>query len=299
VKFTTPDLGQAFDFECPLCDRIKGHANVSEQTGEWVISCWSCDPGSYLFELAATLGVRDAYALKEDARAYLAPYITRDVSTPKEPSPLPSLDDIRAWCRMLRDEPEAMRYLLNERGLTREIIDKYALGYDGRAFTLPVLDVRTRELANLKRRYRGRMPVVNGVPVKYKHLTGRGATIYPGFPATGPLVLCEGEFDALVLRRYRLPSITITTGMATHWRAEWGDVGERLIAVLYDAGKRGQQQAANRVAELRRMGAEAWAVRLSKTGMKDGEDVTDWFVAYGRTRSNLVRFMNHEYRCSR
>lgn len=291
---TSEQRSDEFYFECPLCDKLKGRANISEGTGEWVISCWSCTDASYLFDLAETLGVHGGgWMLKEDPRKYLAPYITRESNRPSEPSPLPMSDDISAWREMLHEEPKAMRYLLHERDLSRAIIAKYALGYDGRAFTLPILDVRTRKLGNLKRRFWPRLPASG---VKYMGKRGREATLYPGLPATGPLVLCEGELDALVLRRWRLPSVTVTTGMATRWRSEWGDVDGRRIAVLYDAGKRGQQQAANRVAELRRMGADAWVVRLGNTGMKDGEDVTDWFVTYGRTRSHLINFMNHEYR---
>jgi hypothetical protein len=258
-----------------------------------VISCWSCTEASYLFDLAETLGVRGGgWMLKHDPRKYLAPYITRDIAQRREPDPLPSLDDIREWRLMLREDAGSRRYLLRQRGLTRQIISTYALGFDGRAITIPILDVRTRELVNLRRRYLG--PRAGG---KYKGLAGRGATVYPNLPATGPLIVCEGEFDALVLRRHDLPSITVTSGMATRWRDEWSwMVKGRRVAVLYDAGTRGQQQAHNRVEELRRMGADAWLVRLSNTGMQDGEDVTDWFVKYGRTRTHLVRFMNHEYR---
>jgi len=151
---TVTDTVKAFDFECVLCGEVKGRADISTRPrtlGEWVISCWSCSQGSYLFDLADAIGVPGGgYALKEDPLRYLAPYITRRVARASEPAPLPSSEDIRAWCRMLRRDPDVMRYLLGERGLGKRVVERARLGYDGRAITIPIYDVRTRELVNLR-----------------------------------------------------------------------------------------------------------------------------------------------------
>jgi len=291
---------RAFDFECPLCDAVKGRANISTRTGEWVISCWSCSQGSYLFNLADAIGVPGGgYTLKEDPLHYLAPYITRRVARAAEPAPLPSAEDIRAWCRMLRRDPDVMRYLLGERGLGKRVVERARLGYDGRAITIPIYDVRTRELVNMRRRYLA--PVTGG---KYQGLAGRtiengGVTVYPTLP-DGPLVLVAGEFDALALWTHGLPGISVTSGAATRWRQEWAwMVKGRRVAVIYDADPREQEQAVSRAAELRREGAHAWPVRLTEAGLSDAEDVTDWFVKYGRTRTDLLRLINRERQAHR
>ena len=68
----------------------------------------------------------------------------------------------------------------------------------------------------------------------------------------------------------------------------------RRVAVLFDADPREEEQTVSRAAELRREGADAWPVRLTEAGLSDGEDVTDWFVKYGRTRDDLLRLINRE-----
>jgi hypothetical protein len=262
-----------------------------------VISCWSCSQGSYLFDLANALGVPGGgYTLKEDPRKYLAPCIRRNVRRAAAPDPLPSDDDIRAWCRMRRNDPDVMRYLLAERGLSKRVVERARLGYDGRAVTIPIYDVRTRELVNLRRRYWPNPPVSGG---KYRGLAGRtidngGVTVYPWLPP-GPVILTAGEFDALVLWSHGLPGISVTTGAATRWRQEWAWIAKgRRIVVIYDGDPREQEQAVSRAAELRRAGADAWTVRLTKAGLRDGEDVTDWFVKHGRSKADLLRLINRE-----
>lgn len=292
TEYSGNDTRQAFDFACPLCDGVKGRANISTRSGEWVISCWSCSQGSYLFDLAEALRVPGGgYTLKEDPRKYLAPYIRRRVKRAVEPDPLPSSDDIRAWCRMRRNDPDVMRYLLAERGLNKRVVERARLGYDGRAVTIPIFDVRARELVNLRRRYWPNPPVSGG---KYRGLAGRTATVYPWL-SPGSLILVAGEFDALVLLSNGLPGISVTTGAATRWRQEWDWIAKgRRMVVIYDADPREQEQAISRAAELRRAGADAWPVRLTKAGLSNGEDVTDFFTKHGRSANDLLRLINSE-----
>ena len=139
------DSPRGFEFECPLCDGVKGRANVDARTGEWVISCWYCSQRSYLFDLADALRVPGGgYRLKEDPHRWLEPYVRRTASKPTKPESLPSAEDIRAWRRMLDNDPDVMRYLLAERGISRHVIERTHLGYDGDAITIPIYHVRTR-----------------------------------------------------------------------------------------------------------------------------------------------------------
>jgi hypothetical protein len=288
---------QAFDFTDPVCGDDSGKATPNPD-GSWVLDCWKlgCKRSSWFFELAEAIGLRDAYALKEDPERYLAPYITRHVSRVAKPDPLPSDKDILEWCRKLRNNTDAMLYLLDERGLSEEVIKHARLGHDGRAITMPVHDVRTRELLMVRRRYWPTVPIgKDGKPMKYKTPKGGLTAVYPHLP-DGTLILVEGEFDALVLRSHGLPGISVTSGAATRWKQEWAwMVKGRWVAVIYDAEPRAEEQAVSRAAELRREGAEhAWPVRLSRTGLKDGQDCTDWFVKYGRSAKELKVLINRE-----
>gem|GEM_PF-4445777 len=183
-----------------------------------------------------------------------------------------------------------MGYLLGARGLSLKTIRKYGLGWDGEAFTLPITDVRTGELVNLRLR-KWPDPWPDGS--RYRGLRGRGSGLYPNVPSSGPLLLCAGEFDALVCRRHGLPAVTSTSGSGTRWRAEWNDlVAGRPVAVVFDADPREEAQAESRAAQLREAGADAWVVRLSRAGLGPKEDLTDWFVKHRRSAADLRAVVN-------
>jgi hypothetical protein len=284
----------AFDFDDPVTGDV---ARADENPdGSWVLAPWKLVSSGWLFDLAKEIGLRDAYALKENPRKYLAEYIRRDVRR-RPPADLPTGYDIGGWRHMLLKDEDATAYLRDVRGLSPEIIAKAQIGYDGKAFTIPIKDVRTRELVNLRRRYWPKLPPSGA---KYQGLAGRtlengGVTIYPGMPGGNALVLCAGEFDALVLWRHGLPGITVTSGAATRWRKEWAwMVKGKRVAVIYDADPREEEQALSRAAELRAAGADAWRVRLSKAGLGNGEDLTDWFVDQGRSQRELLNLINSE-----
>jgi hypothetical protein len=190
-----------------------------------------------------------------------------------------------------------MGYLIHKRGLTREIVRFFELGYDGSAFVIPVKDVQSRALVNVRLRYWPKVPASGG---KYRGLPGRtlengGVTLFPFLPP-GPIILVAGEFDAMILWRHDLPGVTVTSGAATKWPDAWDwMVKDRRVAVMFDADPREEQQATSRAEQLRRAGAEdAWVVRLSTAGLGNGEDVTDWFVKYRRTKKDLIRLINGE-----
>jgi hypothetical protein len=285
----------SFDFADPVTgDTARATQNPD---GSWVLALWKPTGRSWLFELAEAIGLRDALALKEDPRKYLAPFIINNVRRPTRPGKLPTLAELRDWHRSAMQDVDVMRYLELERGLTVQVVKRAGLGYDGRAITIPIYDARTRKLVNLRRRYWPTVPASGG---KYQGLPGRtiengGVTVYPVL-TPGSLILVAGEFDALALQSNGLPGVSVTSGAATKWRQEWAwMVKGRRVAVLYDASPREQEQAISRAQELRQQGADdAWAVRLTEAGLSDGEDVTDWFVKYERTPADLLKLIKHE-----
>ena len=296
-KPSGPDTSHSFEFECVLCGNAKGRANISTRTGEWVISCWSCSHGSYLFDLAEALRVPGGgYILKEDPHRWLASYITRNTSRRTEPESLHSDKDQAGWERMLKENERVLRYLTRERGLTKPVIKAARLGYDGHAVTIPIYDIRTRELVNLRRRFWPNAPTSGG---KYQGLAGRtiengGVTLYPALP-NGPIILCAGEFDALALWSQGLPGLTVTSGAATLWKEQWNWIVKgRRVAVIFDADPREEDQAISRAAELRQAGADAWPVLLTRAGLSPGEDITDFIVRHGGTGGELLRLINSE-----
>jgi hypothetical protein len=216
-----------------------------------------------------------------------------------EPESLPSEATIDGWASRLSTEPDARRWLIQRRGLNRDTLASYRLGYDGEAITFPIYE--GGELVGLKRRYTPQpWYYKRGKPVWKRTLAGMEALLYPlRILAADPaaLVICEGELDCLLLNQHGIPALTSTAG--PHWKEEWNVylVG-RQIAVMYDAGSR--ELATRRALELRMAGARAaWPVDLTRAGFAHGEDVSDWFIKYGRSAGALRRLINDSRRWHR
>ncbi|MFY9488063.1 MAG: hypothetical protein WAP35_05125 [Solirubrobacterales bacterium] len=196
-----------------------------------------------------------------------------------------------------------MQYLKDERGISEEVVRQYRIGFarggdsprpypDHAAFVIPVFSEHG-ETVTIRRRFYLRVPKEDAGSrlVKVVGLPGHKAALFPGEPDIGPVILVAGEFDALCGRSNGLPTISTTCGaslpaeLASRFRY-------RPVAVMFDA-QESEQEAADRVVDrLKIAGADAWRVDLRDRGMRDGEDLTDWFVKYGRSERqlrNLIR----------
>ena len=200
---------------------------------------------------------------------------------------LPSERQVRLWHKRLLGNPAAMRIMTEKRGLTRETLKTYKVGFDGQRFTIPIYD-EDGELVNV-RRYKP-----NAREHKDKMLSwgvGHGEGRIYGLETLAEhddILYTEGEMDRLIALQNGIPAVTDTAGAAT-FKAEWAKhfKGKRVY-IAYDedqAGERGAQKA-RRVLE---NSAEAvYRVQLN-TEIKGG-DVTDFFMM-GRTKSDMEAAM--------
>ncbi|MDX6699594.1 MAG: hypothetical protein QOE65_2991 [Solirubrobacteraceae bacterium] len=296
-----------FHYTCPVCGGI-GKLTVQRRARRgWWVNCWNAECSAlgsdYLREVAKAVGAPGGGALLDNPPRWLGEPCQGARSSRTAPAALPSAARIDGWQEQLFANDDALAYLLDTRGLTVAGIRKRRIGYDGEAFTIPIYDRRGR-LTNLRRRgWPAPFRRPGGQAYKYAGLAGRnqrngGIQLYPDVPGSGVLVLCEGEFDALLLRRHGLQAITGTAG--TKWLDRWDRrVRRRRLAVVYDAGERAEAIAASRAEALCRAEVDAWPVQLSRAGLKPKEDVTDWFVRYGRSAEalkSLIRVERTRYR---
>jgi hypothetical protein len=207
---------------------------------------------------------------------------------PGPPERLPREQALLLWQRLLRENERAWLWLRG-RGLSDQTITQARLGFhygSRHAITIPLRDEGGR-LYNLKRRY------LDGIDTperrKYKALRGHPHGLYPDMPEGRSVLLCEGEFDALMARQHGLHAVTGTLGVEG-WKAEWSRrFRDRRVAVVFDAGPRCYEFACERAEELRAGGAaEAWPVEL---GLAPGEDISDWFAKYRRSATELRRLV--------
>lgn len=181
--------------------------------------------------------------------------------------------------------PPHLRAYLNARAILDSIIGRFLLGFDGTRLTIPIPD-RDGRIAFFRL---ARTP--DGWGPKMLSQPGSSATLY-GWehvrPETETLVVCEGEFDRLVLEGQGIPAVT-GTGGATTFLTAWAEalaVVPRLF-VCYD------RDAAGR-AGTRRVVQLLPAVRVidlpDAVGL--GGDVSDFFARLGHNREDFLALMD-------
>ena len=102
------------------------------------------------------------------------------------------------------------------------------------------------------------------------------------------IIICEGEFDRLVLEANGFKAVT-STGGAKSFKKEWAKEFENIpdVYVCFDNDEPGKQGAL-RVA---RFIPHAKLVELPQE-VGDGGDVTDFFVRLGRGREDFLKLLN-------
>src|ERR1043165_5037702 len=134
--------------------------------------------------------------------------------------------------RFNRFLPEEIRSYLKGRGIPATIIDCRLLGWDGKRITLPILGQSSREVIGF--RYAKPPELLFGAP-EMESDDKLGPELY-GWEtlARTPqrVVICEGEFDRLVLEARGYPAVSFTAGADTflpEWAEHFEDISDVFI----------------------------------------------------------------------
>ncbi len=211
-----------------------------------------------------------------------APEFTEGVSTNGNGHPPEALSivEVRRWHEaLMRDEDDAGSLLHRLRGIERSTAIRFQLGWDGkrRVFTIPVRSARGK-LWNV-RRYNPAAPADRR---KIWGLRGRNdPRLFPAqvLRAAGAIVVCEGEWDALMTVQNGFIAIT-RTGAAHVWKSKWCKHFEgRDVYLCHDCDTMGDL-ANKRVAEA--LESSASSVRVIHLPYpytpKHGRDLTDYWL---------------------
>jgi hypothetical protein len=288
AKATAPRVKQTG--QCPNCGNSLTLDVTPNPLGGWWVGCHSCEAegvtsGDLLRALAAAVGAPGGGDIKADPVRWLGPYL-RAVTTSGYIADLPSDTVIAGWHSALQSADAALAYL-DGRGLTDDTVRERRLGYDSVADAIVLPVYLATELVNVRKRF---LSPERGQP-KYKGLAGRSGQLYPSPPSGHAVLLCAGEFDALLATQEGIPAVTSTTGVGG-WRDDWDAYfAGLLVAVCFDVGEESVMDA--RVAALTEGGACAWPVRLSELGLPRGGDVsaalTRWLHREGPQRPHQQR----------
>jgi hypothetical protein len=181
-----------------------------------------------------------------------------------------------------------LQELRERKGLSLKTIRQYEIGWDPDqyAYTIPVRDLHG-DIVNV-RRYQFDVPDERR---KIWSVKGMGTpTLYPIDQIEAPSILiCEGEWDALLSIQNGIPAIT-RTGSADTWRAHWSHFfADKNVYICHDADLKGQHANQKISMSLRRIAKKIVIVELPyEVTDKNGMDLGDWWLD-GNTRRDFTK----------
>jgi hypothetical protein len=181
---------------------------------------------------------------------------------------------------------DRIREYLHARGIPDEVIDRHFLGWNGARITIPIFN-RKGICAFFRL---AKDPDDTSDSPKVLSSRGCSAELY-GWEIIRlhpkQVVICEGEFDRLVLEVNGFQAVTSTGGAGTfrqEWAKDFEDIAEVYVCFDRDqAGRRGALRVA-------RMISHAKLVELPPE-VGDGGDVTDFFVRLGKSRDEFEKLL--------
>lgn len=258
---------------CPLPSHEDSEASASVNWKKNVWHCMGCGEGGPLAKLRSRM--RDTNGHSNVVDINTKRNTTKAAAKGDDtPEPLTEAKVLR-YVKFLQKSPKLLGYLTEERGLTLATIDAFQVGYDEQRhrYVLPVRDADGR-LVNFRRYDNQSSP-------KMKNAFGHGTPprLYPEENlAFDRVVVCEGEWDALLTTQHGFPAVTGTHGAGT-WRKEWSKQLEgKDVYVCYDNDQEGRTGAKRAARALRSSARSVYIVRLPVE--EDGGDLTDWFHSY-------------------
>ncbi len=281
---------------CPFCEH-KNDLSINIETGQ--CKCFQCDFEGDTFDFLKRLEGIEFKEVKRELMKYGIVPIT-------EKQGLGVLKERKFLSEVIEREMldyagkcasnvpgHATSYLKEVRGLNDETISRYQIGFCNKhpnygkdkceRLTIPIR--RNGKIVNV--RFHAIGDVKSGDPktLPYcKDLPG-AISLFPEDQLENDVIyLAEGELDTLCAISHGL-SVMTATGGAGSWKKEWTPLfKKKKVRIIYDCDTVGREGAIKIAAILLSTENE---VKVIDLGLNDKEDLTDWFVRYGRTKEEL------------
>lgn len=178
--------------------------------------------------------------------------------------------------------PLWIRDYLNRRGITDPIIERHLLGWNGKRITIPIYN---REGAFSFFRL-SKDPEDKSAGPKMLSEPGSSAELY-GWEwlniKPSRLMICEGEYDRLLLERHGIPAVTSTGGAGVFkrgWAEAFTPIREVYVCFDHDtAGQDGAQHVGHLITHAR-------IVELPDE-VGQGGDITDFLIKLGKSQADF------------
>ncbi len=201
----------------------------------------------------------------------------------------PALDEslVNAYHRVLLRSETIMSYLTTNKGLTKETIEKYKLGFDAERILIPIYD-EDGKLVNIRRYDRNAQG-----HKKMMNITGHGEVRLFPLPtneASDWILLVEGEWDCFLAQQYGYPAMT-TTGGSGSWKREFlPQFVKKNLVVCYDNDAAGIAGATKIASSLLAVAKSVKVLQLPFEEPK-GADFSDFFLFHKNTKDDFDKLI--------
>ena len=279
---------------CPFHQDTNPSFSFNKKTLSW--RCFAgCGHGSVFDFIMKTSGTKFREVLFDIGDRL---HIPRPQTTTHRP-PI-SEEKVKEWQSYLSVNKEAKGYLIDERGLTEETITRYCIGWDSKRqrYSIPIRDEHG-VVVNVRLCSQKQSPkMINYTDEKYKY--GSPARLY-GLDElldskSKQVIICEGEWDRLILQQEGFCAVTSTHGCNT-FRPEWVSYfKDKEVVFIFDCDKQGTKASTEIINKLFK-NAPVKSIKniiLPLKGTKDDKDINDYFTKCGSTLNHLVDLVLQE-----
>lgn len=236
-------------------------------------------------------GCRKASAVKKDKKNGRSWYCYRckapigkgEVADEQGPIAASYVDALHE--RLMANE-DALRWLAEERLISRDVARRFRLGLDKGCITIPLEDAEG-DVRNIKS-----VPIAGG---KKKGMPKRTWYLFPRVTEQAErLYICEGELDAMALYSLGFDHVYTSSGGADVFNRSWAEAlketGAEEVILLYDvdhAGRTGARGAARKLLDAGFTADQIKNCVMPLTNTKTQKDVTDW-IRLGATADEIT-----------
>ena len=268
---------------CPFCGDPKGHFYMDQTEGTFY--CHKCNERGNLITLQKHYG--DFPEQPRPRQTFQKPQGNVSAAFSRDKNfALPDEKSAIDACTRLLNDPEALSYVTEKRGLSLETIKAFKLGLEidkvGERW-LSIPHYENGRLQNIK--FRCLPPTEKA----FKRVKDCRSVLFNGDivkQSADELFLCEGEIDCMTLWNHGIKNAIATTTGAGSFDAEWVDQLRDVVRIVlvYDAdeaGKKGAREVA------RRLGYD----RCLNLQLPEGHDINSFFCQESEAAAKFLELI--------
>lgn len=223
----------------------KKSAAVNLHSGWYQCYSPSCGFGGGIISFYQKISGKDSLqeAAVELAQKYAPELVlASDKAAEEQKEPLPTSEQVDKAHESFKRNQGILNWFKTQRALELNILEKFKIGVEGERVWIPVYDANN-QLVNVRKYH----PAPKGRTPKIINVGGHGlARLFPisvFSKEQDTIVLCEGEWDAVVCHQFGFAAVTGTAGAKT-WRNVWNKYFQGLkVIIAYDNDEEGAHGA--------------------------------------------------------